>query len=409
MPAAVLTGPDSLEEHPTGTTDRARRAVSACFVLNGLAFSSWVARTPGVRDRLRLSDAHLGLLLLCLSVGALATLPLAGPLVQRLAPARAVLLGCAGVVGGLLCAAGGLALRNVALTGLGLLLTGTGNAGWDVAMNVEGAEVERRAGRSLMPRLHAGFSLGTIVGAGVGSAAAAAQVGVATQLAVTAPVVGVAVILAVRAFLPVPTTRAADAGVAAGRGRERARSVWTEPRTLAIGFLVLAFALTEGIANDWLALAVRDGHGASEAVGAATYGVFVTAMTIARTTGGTFLARFGRPLVLRATAGCGVLGLLLVVLGPGTAWAVPGALLWGAGASLGFPVGMSAAADDPAAAALRVSVVSSIGYTAFLAGPPLVGFLASQVGILDALLVVPVALAAGALLAGAARPPRRAD
>jgi cyanate permease len=84
-----------------------------------------------------------------------------------------------------------------------------------------------------------------------------------------------------------------------------------------------------------------------------------------------------------------------------------GALLWGGGAALGFPVGMSAAADDPGRAPVRVSVVSSIGYTAFLGGPPLVGFLAEAVGILDALLVVLVALLVGVVTAGATRPVAR--
>ena len=168
---------------------------------------------------------------------------------------------------------------------------------------------------------------------------------------------------------------------------------------------MLAFALAEGIANDWLALAVRDGHHTSDAVGALSYGAFVTAMTAARTTGGGLLERHGRTAVLRGTALVGGAGLLLLVLGPGLPSVAVGALLWGAGSSLGFPVGMSAAADDPGRAALRVSVVSSIGYSAFLGGPPLIGFLAEQVGLLDALLVVAAAFAAGAAVAGSARPP----
>jgi len=117
------------------------------------------------------------------------------------------------------------------------------------------------------------------------------------------------------------------------------------------------------------------------------------------------LERYGRVVVLRATAGFAVAGLLLVLLGGSTPVALVGALLWGVGASLGFPVGMSAAADEPEHAAARVSVVASIGYTAFLAGPPLLGFLGDQVGILHALLVVG-ALALPAMLAvPATRPP----
>jgi cyanate permease len=112
--------------------------------------------------------------------------------------------------------------------------------------------------------------------------------------------------------------------------------------------------------------------------------------------------------VLRATALTSVAGLLLVVLSSAVPLVVVGALLWGAGAALGFPVGMSAAADDPHGAAVRVSVVSSIGYTAFLAGPPLVGLLAEpeRLGVLQALLVVLPALLVGALVAPRAAPVR---
>ena len=107
--------------------------------------------------------------------------------------------------------------------------------------------------------------------------------------------------------------------------------------------------------------------------------------------------------MLRLTAAFAVVGLLLVVIGVSPLLAGVGAVLWGLGASLGFPVGMSAAADDPRHAAARVSVVSSIGYTAFLAGPPLIGFLADHVGILEALWVVLAVLAVAVVVAQATR------
>ena len=118
------------------------------------------------------------------------------------------------------------------------------------------------------------------------------------------------------------------------------------------------------------------------------------------------LERFGRVAVLRTTAVIAMAGLALVVFGGSAAVALAGALLWGLGASLGFPVGMSAGADDPARAAARVSVVSSIGYVAFLAGPPLIGLLAQAGGILTALLVVLGALVLGLAGSGATRPLR---
>ena len=371
--------------------------MAAAFVVNGVAFASWISRLPAVRDALELSPSRLGLLLLCLSGGAIVALPLAGVLIARVGPAASVLVGAVTVATGLVAVAAGVASGSVVLAGTGLLLTGLGTGAWDVAMNVEAADVEHRLERVLMPRFHAGFSVGTVVGALAGAAAAALSVPVAVQLVGTAVLAVLAMAVVVRAFLPVVAIPAHD--------RPSARTAWREPRTLLIGLLVATFALTEGAANDWLTIALVDGHGTSEAVGAVGFGVFVAAMTLVRTVGGSLLERYGRPAVLRAGAATAAVGLLLVVLAEPLPLVGLGALLWGAGAALGFPVGMSAAADDPVRAPVRVSVVSSLGYTAFLAGPPLVGFLAEAAGILRALLVVLVALAAGALAAGASRPP----
>jgi len=116
------------------------------------------------------------------------------------------------------------------------------------------------------------------------------------------------------------------------------------------------------------------------------------------------LDRFGRVPVLRASAGTALVGLLIVVFGPTLATAMAGTVLWGLGTALGFPVGMSAAADDPRYAAGRVSVVATIGYVAFLAGPPLVGLIGNQAGVLRALTVTAGMLSIALLVVGSTRP-----
>lgn len=379
-------------------TDRravaARDAVMVSFFLNGLCFATWVSRIPDARDRFGLSNGELGLLLLAIAGGSLVALPTTGALVAAVGTVRVVRLGA-------LCATLGLGVAalgtegSVVVTAVGLLVYGVGVGVWDVAMNVEGAEVERRLGRSVMPRFHAGFSLGTVVGALGGALVVALGAPASWHLAVVALAACALVLPTSAAFLPVRD-------VSPGERRPAARA-WLEPRTLSIGVLVLALAMAEGTANDWLAVALVDGHDASHAVGVAGFGVFVAAMTATRLVGTRLIDRFGRAAVLRCTiAGAGA-GVLLVVLGGHPALVVVGIVLWGAGSSLGFPVGMSAAADDPVHAAARVSVVSTIGYAAFLAGPPLLGFVGDRVGTLRALLVVALVLVPAALAVPATR------
>jgi fucose permease len=295
-----------------------------------------------------------------------------------------------------LAALGSGVVGSVPLAAVGLFAYGIGVGVWDVAMNVEGAEVERALGRSIMARFHAAFSMGAILGAAVGVPMA----GLSVPLAVHLGSLGLAVVLlcarGTRAFLP-----AEEEHSSAGR----ARSAWLEPRTVAIGVMVLAFTVAEGSAGDWLSLGLIDGYDVAHWVGVTGYVVFVSAMTAGRLAGPAVLDRFGRALVLWASAGAAGAGILLVVLGGQVALVGPGIVLWGLGAALGFPVGMSAAADDPARSAARVSVVSTIGYGAFLAGPPLLGALGDLVGTLDALLAVGLLMVPAALTVFAARPP----
>jgi MFS family permease len=174
--------------------------------------------------------------------------------------------------------------------------------------------------------------------------------------------------------------------------------------------MVLCFAMVEGTANDWLTLGLIDGYGVEHWVGVAGFALFVVAMTTGRLYGPVLLDRYGRPATLWGSAALAALGAVLTVLGgalPGPAlpFVVLGVLLWGLGAALGFPVGMSAAADEGERAAARVSVVSTVGYGAFLAGPPLLGHLGDRIGTLEVLLAVTALMLPAALSVLATRKP----
>lgn len=380
------------------TLTAARNAVGLTFFLNGLVFASWVSRIPEVRSSFDLSNGRLGLVLLAIAVGSVVALPTTGALINRWGTVVIVRAGAAAATAGMLAAAFGLG-HVLPVTVAGLFVYGLGIGVWDVAMNVEGAEVERGLARTIMPRFHAGFSGGTVVGALLGVLLIELDVPAVAHLVVIVLLAVGLVWWTSPSFLPVAEQHEDHVRVSAARA-------WLEPRTLLIGVMVLALAMTEGTANDWLAVALVDGHDVSHAMGVAGFAVFVAAMTAGRFAGTGLIDRFGRVVVLWGTMALAGAGVLLIVFATVPAVVVVGIVLWGVGASLGFPVGMSAAADDPGRAAARVSVVSTIGYAAFLAGPPFLGFVGDEVGTLKALLVVAVLLMPAALVVPSAREQR---
>lgn len=388
---------------------RASFAVFGVFALSGFNFASWASRLPAVQSGLDLRKDQMGLLLFVGAIASVVALPTSGLIVERLGTRATVWWMATLNAGGLAVAGVSAGLGRVVPTVAALVVYGVGTAVWDAAMNLEGAAVEQRLGRTVMPRYHAGFSLGTVVAAGVSAIAAGAHVPLTVHLPVVLGLSLVAVAFCLRAFLPRELEPHRNAGDGEPhRGARGALAAWAEPRTLLIGLVVLAAALTEGAANDWVSLAVVDGWDTPDALGALGLGFFVTAMTAMRWFSTSLLDRFGRVAVLRLCAVLSIAGLLVFGLA-GPLWlALAGVAVWGAGAAVGFPVGMSAASDEPLRAAPRVAVVSTIGYSAFLAGPPLLGLLAEHVGYRNALMVICVPVVLGLLVVRAAAPPAAA-
>ncbi len=378
-------------------------ATFAIFGLNGLVFASWASRIPAASSTLGLSSGETGGLLLVAAVGSVISLPLAGIIAARSGTANTVRIGGTAAALGASAVALGLALVSVPVVAAGLFLFGCGVALWDVGQNIEGGAVERLLNRTIMPRFHAAFSGGAFVGALVGAGLSALEISFSAHLVVVA-VLSLTVSLWIpRSFLPEKTADPGSSGPDTDGDRAGSFGAWGESRTLLLGLVVLGAALTEGAANDWVAKASVDGLGTTESTGAIMFAIFVAAMTLVRFVGGAVIDHFGRVRALQASLASSLVGLVLFVVAPNVPLAAAGAVLWGAGAALGFPMGMSAAADDPERAAARVSVVSTVGYTAFLAGPPLLGFLGDLVGIRSALLAVGVAVLASFLVAPAAR------
>ena len=375
----------------------------AIFALNGFGISAWVARIPSVRDHLEITVAQVGILIFGLSAGSLIGLILASHVVHWLGGRQSIRLAMMGA--GVALAGigfGTTVLSNFGVVLAALLLYGFCSSICDVAMNVEGAAVERTTGRTIMPLFHASWSLGTVAGAGLGSLAAFGGIDPVWHLS-TIGLLLIVVTPIVARFIPDDERIAEDGTATVALTFRQRMSIWIEPRTLLIGLIVLGMAFTEGSANDWLALAMVDDRGVDNGQGALLFGVFTVSMTVGRIIGGPLIDRVGRVIALRASGLAAAAGLAVVILVPSVPIAVVGIVFWGIGASLGFPMGMSAAGDDHTRAAARVSAVATVGYLAFLGGPPLIGFVGDRIGLLNALWIVMALILLAIVAAPAAR------
>lgn len=386
------------------STQSWRNALFVVFLINGLGFSTWLARVPAIRDGLGLSTAEVAALLFTGALGAVSGLAFSSHIIAWVGQRNTIvffgLLGLAGLVG---IGWGSTAFSSYTLTLVAIIAAGAGNGIADVAMNVEGASVERALSRNVMPWFHAFWSLGTVTGAGLAALASFVGIGLAAHASAIGLIL-TALLLLVSRFL----SDDSESGVAEENSQTTLRerlAVWKEPRTIAIGLIALGMAFAEGSANDWLALAMVDGRDVSNATGALWFGLFTAGMMTGRIGGVWVLDRFGRVPVLQGSAVLAVGGLAMVILIPQLGLSAMGTILWGIGSSLGFPVAMSAAADNPRGSAARVSAVATLAYGAFLIGPPLIGGIGSQVGLLVALWAV-VAMVVVSLLASPAAKPR---
>ncbi len=380
----------------------ARTGNLVTFATNGFLFSSWLSRLPDVKQMLDIGTGTLSFLLLALACGSLVGLPIAGRITDKIGTKNTVRLGGAVGIFGLLVTCFSITFsQNLVIPIAGLALVGFGIGVWDVAQNLEGTIIERKLERAIMPWFHAAFSGGTVIGALIGSQATRLEVPLSIHITASAAITLLFLLWGTSKFIVLDVVQHQNES---GESIKQ-KSAWTEPRTLLIGVMVLAAAFTEGSANDWLAVAFVEGHQTTATEGVLGLSAFLLFMTAGRILGSMALDKFGRVLVLRVLFGATLIGCLLFVFG-GPVGAYFGAALWGLGASLGFPVGMSAASDDPKRAAARISVVSTIGYCAFLAGPPVVGFLGEAVGILMAMLAVGAMSALAFVLVPAAREQR---
>jgi Major Facilitator Superfamily len=373
---------------PAARTSAARVAVTVAFFSHGALSGTWAARIPQIRDALGLSDPALGLGLLAVAAGAVSSMTLTGGLVARFGSRTVTLLGLLVMCAGLVCV--GLS-PSFALAVPSLLAFGVGMGTMDVAMNAHGVTVEGRMQRPILSGLHGLWSLGAMAGAAVGGLAAGAGVPVPLHFLAVAGVLGLAGFAVRRAMLPGAVDRVS-------------RTPWFQlpPRAmLGLGLLCFGSLLAEGSVSDWSAVLLSGTFGADAASAAFGYAAFSLVMTAGRLSGDAVVARVGPVALTRGGAllTAAALGTLLVVGDAGVA--ILGLALMGAGLASMVPVIFRAAAHQPGVpAGTGIAAVSLLGYLGFLAGPPLIGFAAGQVGLRAALGGVVLLLFLMAALAG---------
>jgi len=369
------------------------------FVLNGVIFGVWASRIPAFVERLGLGAGELGVLLLFIAFGSIASFPLAGTLSDRLGAAtlsRWLGAGCVATMSLLPLA------PNAWVLGGFLFLYGAAMGSLDVAMNAWAAEVERKMGRSVMSSFHAMFSVGGGVGAASGYAAVELGLTPMWHFWLAGAVVGAATLL--MAAIPWESARTGKAGHG---------SVFAIPKgALAlVGLVALCSSVGEGGIADWSAIFLKTVIGVSEAQATLGFAVFSITMVAMRLAGDQAIRKLGPVATARLSGLIGMGGALLAVFGGGLFPAMAGFALMGIGFATIMPLAFSRAANDPLVSPGRaIASVATLGYGGFLVGPPVIGFIAAQTSLSAAFGLIAVLSAAIAVLAGTlAQPPRPAD
>lgn len=373
-------------------------AVVIYFSFFGMGIAALLARMPEVKANLDVNSSQLGLVLLCGALGSLVSLLFSGKLVARLGTKPVLIIGYTVSALALVAAAAAIENHSIPLTVTSLFICFAGYALSDVAVNVDGSAIEQKLNRSVLPRMHAAYSLGSFAGAGLGTLAVTFEVSLVMQIAVIS---ALALLIPIITFKSIPNHTGQDLHHK-DKSQEKVAAInpLKNPVVILLGLGILGITLTEGAGNDWIALSFKEGIGATATSAGIAFVIYEVGMTATRFFGGRFVDKFGRRRMLEVLAGGGVLGLLLVILSHNVYLGWVGCALWGMGVALGFPLFLSAAGEGKNGAK-QVSMVATFGYTAFLVGPPALGLLAQTIGILNMLYVLVVGLGMAAFFARA--------
>ena len=353
------------------------------FFIAGFGIAAWAPLVPFAKARANLNEGTLGLLLLCLGVGSIIAMPVAGVLASRYGCRRVLTAGTLMICLALPTLA---TVSSIPLLIAGLFLFGAGLGTVDSTVNLQAVIVERASGKTMMSGFHGLFSLGGIVGA----AGVAGLLGLGlSPLQATLLVVVIMVVALLKAaphLLPY--------------GSESSGPAFAVPHGVVffIGCLCFIVFLAEGAVLDWSAVFLSAERGLDEAYAGLGYAAFALTMTAGRLTGDAIVRRLGatRVIVIGGTLACG--GLLLATLLPAWETALLGYALVGAGCSNIVPVLYTAVGKQTVMPEhIAVPAITTLGYAGILAGPAMIGFIAHGSSLNIAFVLVAVLLAAVAI------------
>ncbi|MES5824036.1 MFS transporter [Streptomyces sp. RG80] len=376
---------------PGNPLTRLRVVLTVFFALDGFVFAGWVVRIPDIKEQTDATAGTLGLALLGVSAGAVITMMLTGRLCRRYGNHQVTVV-CAALLS--LSVALPPLTHSPLTLGIVLLLFGAAYGGINVAFNSAAVDLVTTLRRPIMPSFHAAFSLGGMVGAGLGGI-------VAAHLSPTRHLLGITVIgLAVTAVAgrqllriepPVPRERTEPR-----KGPRRRLDGRTRGLVIVFGLIALCTAYGEGAMADWGALHLKEDLDASAGVAAAGYSCFALTMTIGRLTGTTLLERLGRTRTVIVGGSTAAAGMLLGSLAPALWAALLGFGVAGLGLANLFPVAVERAGT--LAGPTGVAIASTLGYGGMLLGPPAIGFMADWFSLPAALTSVAVLAAVAAAI-----------
>lgn len=370
---------------------RARWAISMIFLANGLTLSAWISRVPTIVSELGMNTGSTGTVMMGMALGAFVSFPITGRLIDTLGSARMTMI--YGLVFFLALPLIAIMPNAVTLM-LALMLFGFGNGGMDLAMNAQGIEIEARAGRSIINSLHGFFSLGGFLGAGIGAFMAWQSITPLPHFIVVTVINVVLIAVLQRYLVPDLTSNKRDASTPIFTFPHR--SLWM------LGVIALCTAVGEGAMNSWSALYLNKHLQTSDDIAALGYATFSLAMLTGRFTGDWFVRRWGSGKLIRRSGSLAAIGLGIATLIDQPWSMLTGFVFVGLGLSVIYPLVFSAAGNHPTLPrGQAVAGTATVGYTGFLAGPPILGWVAQATSMRSIMVIVMILCAVAAVLAPA--------